>query len=86
MCSIWRLILHHTIEQLIKKINLMHDIAIDLHRERNKFSKLTDQKYDKIRCQYLLDQIQALAGDIYNDRQGSEIKTEMEYKDGKGPD
>ena len=64
----------------------MHDIAIDLHRERNKFSKLTDQKYDKIKCKYLLDQIQALAGDIYNDRQGDEIKTEMEYKDGKGPD
>ena len=39
--------MQHTVEQLIKKINAMHDKALELHRERNKYSKLSDKSYDK---------------------------------------
>jgi predicted house-cleaning noncanonical NTP pyrophosphatase (MazG superfamily) len=70
----------HTVEDLITKINVMHDIAIKLHRERNKYSKLSGVSYNKEYCNHLLDQIQQLALEIARDREGSEIKTAMEYK------
>ena len=69
-----------TIEDVVKKLNLMHDLAIDLQRERCRYAELSSQEYDHDYCVRILDDIQAHAGDIYNDRQGSEIKTEMEYK------
>jgi len=72
--------MQHSIEQLIQKIEIMKNKAITLHRERCKYSNMTNSTYDKKLCQYLLADIQALAGDIYNDREGDEIKTEMEYK------
>jgi hypothetical protein len=72
--------MQHTIEQLIQKIEAMKNEAIALHRERCRYSANTDITYDKKLCEYMLSNIQALAGDIYNDREGDEIKTEMEYK------
>ena len=44
--------MQHTVEQLIKKINAMHDKALELHRERNKYSKLSDNPYDKSLCNH----------------------------------
>ena len=72
--------MQHTIEQLIDKINVMHYKAIELHRLRNQYSELSDKKYDKTMCQFILDQIQQMALEIAYDREGNEIKTEMEYK------
>ena len=72
--------MQHTIEQLIDKINVIHDKAIELHRLRNQYSELSDKKYDKTMCQFILDQIQQMALEIAYDREGNEIKTEMEYK------
>lgn len=70
----------HTVEALIGKIKVMHDKAIILHRLRNQYSESADKTYDKKECQLIIDDIQALALLIANDRQGTEIKTEMEYK------
>jgi hypothetical protein len=68
----------HSIEELIERINLMKDKAIELHRLRNQFSQLSGKEYDKIACKALLDDIQSIANLIANDRQGSEIRTEMD--------
>jgi mRNA-degrading endonuclease toxin of MazEF toxin-antitoxin module len=68
----------HTVEQLIKRINVMHTKAIELHRLRNQYSKLSGKEYDKITCQALLDDIQSMAKLIAEDRQGNEIKTDMD--------
>jgi hypothetical protein len=72
--------MQHSIEDLIKKINVMHDRAILLHRERNKYSDLSESSYDKKACQHILDQIQQMALEIAMDREGAEILTDMEYK------
>jgi hypothetical protein len=72
--------MQHSIEDLIKKINVMHDRAILLHRERNKYSDLSESSYDKKACQHILDQIQQMALEIAMDREGEEILTDMEYK------
>ena len=69
-----------TVEALIRKLNLMHDKAVLMHRERCKYAEISHQEYDHDYCKRIIDDIQAHAGDIYNDRQGTEIKTEMEYK------
>ena len=68
--------MQHTVEQLIKKINAMHDKALELHRERNKYSKLSDNRKDKSMCNLALEQIQQMALEIAYDKQGDEIKTE----------
>ena len=72
--------MRHTVEDLIKKINVMKDLAIMLHRERNRYSDISDKTYDKEHCQHILDNIQQLALEIAKDREGDDIKTEMEYK------
>jgi|TARA_B110000240_G_scaffold163398_1_gene183342 hypothetical protein len=72
--------MQHTIEDLIKRINVMKDKAIELHRLRNQFSSLTNEKYDHARCKAILDDIQSMANLIAEDRDGEEIKTEMEYR------
>lgn len=69
----------HTIESLIEKINAMHSKALLLHRLRNQYSELSEQKYDHAECQALIDDIQYMAKLIANDKQGTEIQTEMEY-------
>jgi len=72
--------MQHTIEDLIRRINVMHDKALELHRKRNQFSKLTDEKYDHVTCKEILEDIQYMALSIAHDKTGEEIKTEMEYK------
>jgi len=73
--------MQHTIESLIRRINVMHDKSIELHRLRNQYSEISGQNYDKAACKVLIDDIQALALGIAMDREGDDIKTEMEYKD-----
>ena len=68
----------HTIEELIERLNVMHDKAIELHRVRNQYSELSGKEYDKARAQELLDDIQSMAYLIANDREGTEIKTSMD--------
>lgn len=68
----------HTIEELIERINLMKDKAIELHRLRNQFSQISGKEYDKIACKALLDDIQSIANLIAKDREGDEIRTEMD--------
>ena len=70
--------MQHTIEELIRRINLMHDKAIELHRLRNQYSNLAIDTYDKAYCKAILEDIQGIALLIANDKQGDEIKTEMD--------
>ena len=72
--------MHHTIEELIQRLEVMKNKAIELHRLRNQFSKLADKEYDHTKCQAILDDIQSMALLIAEDRDGTEIKTSMEYK------
>jgi len=68
----------HSVEDLIKRIEAMKDLAIQLHRLRNEFSEISGKEYDKQSCQHLIDQIQSMALTIANDKEGSEIITEMD--------
>jgi len=68
----------HTIEELIERLNVMKDKAIELHRVRNQYSELSGQEYDKIHARALLDDIQSMARLIAEDTQGDEIKTQMD--------
>ncbi len=70
----------HTIEDVIRRLDVMKDKAIELHRIRNQYSKLSGKTYDKVIANSLLEDIQAMAAGIANDTQGDEIRTEMEYK------
>lgn len=68
----------HTIEELIERLNVMKDKAIELHRVRNQYSKLSGQEYDRVYAKNLLDDIQHMARLIAEDTQGAEIRTEMD--------
>ena len=70
--------MQHTIEELIRRIDLMKDKAIQVHRLRNEFSEISYREYDHATCKHLISDIQSIAMGIANDRQGSEIKTEMD--------
>jgi hypothetical protein len=72
--------MQHSIEDLIQRINVMHDKAVLLHRVRNEFAEISYKEYDKAACQALIDDIQAMALSIANDKEGNDIITEMEYK------
>lgn len=72
--------MQHTIEDVIRRINAMHDLAVQCHRVRNEFADISYKQYDHETCQHLIDQIQSLAAGIANDKEGNEIRTEMEYK------
>ena len=72
--------MRHSIEDLIRRINVMHDKAILLHRVRNEFAEISYKEYDKAACQALIDDIQAMALSIANDKDGTDIITDMEYK------
>jgi len=50
----------HSVEDFYKKVALMHEKSIELHRERYK----VQGSYDKIACQVLLDDIRALALEV----------------------
>ena len=67
--------MQHSIEDLIQRINAMHDKAVLLHRVRNEFSEISYKQYDKAACQALIDDIQAMALSIANDKEGNDIIT-----------
>lgn len=50
----------HSVEEFYEKAKLLHEKAISLHRERYR----VQGSYDKQLCQYMLDDLKALAGDI----------------------
>jgi hypothetical protein len=52
--------MQHTIKQMLEKINVMQQKALLLEKEH--MNKTPDE------VQYRIEDIQALAGDIYNDR------------------
>ena len=58
--------MQHTIQQLMDKVSAMHGLAVQAHRI--KYAKAKGEPYDVAMVTHLVDQIQALAGDIYNDR------------------
>ena len=58
--------MQHTIQQLMDKVSAMHGLAVQAHRE--KYKKAKGEPYDVDHVTYLVEQIQALAGDIYNDK------------------
>jgi hypothetical protein len=68
----------HTIEELIERLNVMKDKAIELHRIRNQYSEISGKEYDRAYAQALLDDIQGMARLIAEDREGTEIRTEMD--------
>ena len=72
--------MQHSIEDLLRRLEVMKDKAILLHRVRNEFSEISYKDYDKAACQNIIDDIQALALGIANDKEGTDIITEMEYK------
>lgn len=72
--------MQHSIEDLLRRLETMKDKAILLHRVRNEFSELSYKDYDKVACQVLIDDIQAMALTIAHDKEGTDIITEMEYK------
>lgn len=66
--------MNHTIEQLIERINVMHDKAIELHRLRNE-----RPEYDKSGCQHILEDIQAMAYMIAKDKSANrEINSDID--------
>lgn len=58
--------MQHTIQQLMEKVSAMHGLAVQAHRE--KYRAAPGEPYNVEYVTHLVDQIQALAGDIYNDR------------------
>lgn len=58
--------MQHTIQQLMDKVSAMHGLTVQAHRI--KYGKEKGQPYDVSQVTYLVEQIQALAGDIYNDK------------------
>jgi hypothetical protein len=58
--------MQHTIRQLMEKVSAMHTLAVQAHRE--KYRVAPGEPYDVDAVNNLVAQIQALAGDIYNDR------------------
>jgi hypothetical protein len=70
--------MQHSIEALIRRLNVMKTKAIMCHRLRNEFSEQAEKTYDKKSCQILIDDIQELALGIAMDKEGTEIITEMD--------
>lgn len=58
--------MQHTIQQLMDKVSAMHTLAVQAHRE--KYRAAPGEPYDVQHVTHLVEQIQALAGDIYNDK------------------
>jgi hypothetical protein len=50
----------HSVEELYQKISVLHEKAIELHRERYRVSG----SYDETQCQYMVDDIKAFAREI----------------------
>lgn len=58
--------MQHTIQELMDKVSAMHTLAVKAHRE--KYRSAPGEPYNINEVNHLVEQIQALAGDIYNDR------------------
>lgn len=58
--------MQHSIQQLMDKVSAMHTLAVQAHRE--KYRAAPSEPYDVEMVTHLVEQIQALAGDIYNDK------------------
>ena len=58
--------MQHTIDELLKKVQAMQGLAMQAHRE--KYKKAPGNEYDVRFVTEMVEQVQALAGDIYNDR------------------
>jgi hypothetical protein len=58
--------MQHSIQQLMDKVSAMHTLAVQAHRE--KYKKAKGEPYNVHEVTMLVEQIQALAGDIYNDK------------------
>jgi hypothetical protein len=58
--------MQHTIQELMDKVSAMHTLTVQAHREKYKRAK--GEPYNVHEVTVLVEQIQALAGDIYNDR------------------
>jgi hypothetical protein len=56
----------HTVDELNKKIEAMRDLALLAHREKYKVAEGGEYNIDLV-TRYV-EQIQSLAGDIYNDK------------------
>ena len=54
----------HTISDLLNKVQAMLVLAEAAHKEKSK-----SKNYDTTQVTYLVENIQAMAGDIYNDKQ-----------------
>jgi hypothetical protein len=67
----------HSVEQLLKRVQAMHDKALLLQQVRTEFVG-THKNYDKVVCKELIADIQALALTIANDKQGTAILTELD--------
>jgi hypothetical protein len=52
--------MQHTIEDLIRRIEVMKDKAILVHRLRNEFAEISGKDYDHETCKRLIDDIQTL--------------------------
>ena len=61
----------HSVEEYYRKIDVLHERAILLHRERYK----TTGEFDKTRCKFLVDDIKYLARLIAE----SEIDMERDF-------
>tara|TARA_X000000950_G_scaffold214659_1_gene258226 strand:- start:236 stop:448 length:213 start_codon:yes stop_codon:yes gene_type:complete len=57
--------MQHTIQQLMDKVSAMHGLAVQAHREKYKSHT---KEYDVQLVTHLVEQVQAMAGDIYNDK------------------
>ena len=57
--------MQHSIQELMDKVSAIHGLAVQAHREKYK-SHTKDYDVDKVT--YLVEQVQAMAGDIYNDK------------------
>ena len=58
--------MQHSIQQLMDKVSAMHTLEIQAHRQ--KYKKAKGEPYNVDEVTILVEQIQALAGDIYNDK------------------
>jgi len=68
--------MNHSVEDLIKRINVMHDMACALHKARN-----AKPDYDVSACSNLLADIQSMALLIAKDKQDNNvIPTEIDTR------
>lgn len=68
--------MRHSVEDFCKKISVMYDKSIQLHRERygGGTGAVAGGEYDRKSVETLIEDIQSLAGDVYNDREPYEGK------------